>query len=62
MLERHGVRLKLDLVRDPGLSLVRSVVRPKAARGTAAKRAATSLAHCLDDLERWVKVARLRSP
>jgi hypothetical protein len=62
VLERHGVHLNLDLVRDPGLNLVRTVARPKAARGTAAKRAATSLAHCLDDLDRWVKVAGLRSP
>lgn len=62
VLERHGVHLNLDLVRDPGLSLVRSVARPKVAPGTAAKRAATALAHCLDDLERWVKVAGFRSP
>ena len=61
VFQRHGVRLALDLVRDPGLSLVRSGAKPKAARGTAAMSAAVSLADCLDDLDRWVKVAALKS-
>lgn len=61
VLGRHGVRLNLDLVRDPGLSLVRSRTRPAARHGTAAMRAAASLADCLDDLDRWVKVAGFKS-
>ena len=61
VLGRHGVRLNLDLVRDPGLSLVRSQSRPAARHGTAAMRAAASLADCLDDLDRWVKVAGFKS-
>ena len=62
VLERHGVRLNLDLVRDSDLSLVRSEAKSKARRGTtAATCAAASLAHCLDDLDRWVKVAALKS-
>jgi NTE family protein len=61
VLARHGVQIHLDLVRDPDLSLVRSRARPKNRRGTEAMRAAVSLADCLDDLDRWVKVARLKS-
>jgi len=61
VLGRHGVRLDLDLVRDPALSLVRSPAKPKPKRGTAAMRAASALAHCLDDLDRWVKVAALKT-
>jgi predicted acylesterase/phospholipase RssA len=57
VLGRHGVRLDLDRVRDPALSLVRSTATPKPRRGAAAMRAASSLADCLDDLGRWVKLA-----
>ena len=61
VLSRHGVRLALDRVRDPALSLVRSSARPKARRGTAAARTAAALTDCLDDLGRWLKVAALKS-
>lgn len=61
VLGRHGVRLDLDLVRDPELSLVRSGPKLKARRGTAAMRAAASLADCLDDLDRWIKAAAIKS-
>lgn len=61
VLERHGVHLNLDLLRDPGLSLVRSRAKPKPARGGAAMHAAAALAYCLDDLDRWVRVAHLKS-
>jgi predicted acylesterase/phospholipase RssA len=57
VLSRHGVRLALDRVRDPALSLVRSSASPKARQGTAAARAAAALTDCLDDLDRWLKLA-----
>jgi predicted acylesterase/phospholipase RssA len=60
VLERHGVRLNLDLVHDPSLTLVRGA-KMKARRGTAAMRAAAALAHCLDDLDRWVRIAAVNT-
>ena len=61
VLGRHGVRLDLDRVRDPGLSLVRSEAEPKPRGGTSAMRVTASLTDCLDDLDRWVKIAALKS-
>jgi len=55
------VRLALDRVRDPGLSLVRSGAKRKPRPGTAAARAASALTDCLDDLDRWLKLATLKS-
>jgi len=61
VLARHGVRLALGRVRDPGLHLVGTGAKPKAAQGIGAARAAAALSDCLDDFERWVKIASLKS-
>ena len=47
-LERHGLKLKLGVLRDTSLSLVRQA---------PSRRALARLRQTLDDLERYLKVA-----
>jgi hypothetical protein len=61
VLARHGVRLNLAVISDPTLTLVRSHLRRKVHGSSSAVRATAGLAHCLDDLERWVRLAALKS-
>jgi NTE family protein len=61
VLARHGVRLNLEVISDPTLTLVRSLLRRRVLGSSAAVRATAGLAHGLDDLERWVRLAALRS-
>ena len=61
VLARHGVRLSLEVIRDPSLTLVRPHLRRRSRGSAAAVRATAGLANCLDDLERWVRLATLRS-
>ncbi|MGZ9058728.1 MAG: patatin-like phospholipase family protein [Burkholderiaceae bacterium] len=56
LLQRHGVQIRSDVLCDSSLTLVESVKRN---RGTGRERwgaaATRSLAHTLDDLERWME-------
>jgi NTE family protein len=61
VLARHGVRLNLEAINDPTLTLVRSHLGRKVRGSSTAVRATAGLAHCLDDLERWVRLATLKS-
>jgi hypothetical protein len=59
IFERHGIRLKLDVVTDPTRHLVRgSKLQPQPRGPMAVKR---QLEHTLGDLERWVKHHAARS-
>jgi predicted acylesterase/phospholipase RssA len=51
-LERHGMRLKLSVLQDTSLTLVKQPVTPKKDRFAVA-----SLSETLDSLERYLKVA-----
>ena len=56
LLARHGVSIRLDVVTEPDRHLVRGVRRRKPL--LAATAAARRLAETLDDLERWLALAR----
>ena len=58
VLERHGVELRLDVLRDESMTLVKSLRKSRGRWLETASTAATrSLTHTLDDLERWLRVA-----
>lgn len=61
VLARHGIRLNLKVISDPTLTLVRSHLRRRVQGSSAAVHATAGLASCLDDLERWVRLATLKS-
>lgn len=50
---RHGISLDLDALRDPSRELVRGVKKPRRPHGAMA--IAATLAHTLDDLERYLR-------
>jgi hypothetical protein len=55
VLERHGVRIRMDVVRDPHRRLIGGAVPvPHPVRG-AVLDAAERLDRCLDDLDRWLE-------
>jgi NTE family protein len=58
VLERHGVELRLDVLRDESMTLVKSLRRSRGLWLETASTAATrALTHTLDDLERWLRVS-----
>ena len=58
VLERHGVELRLDVLRDESMTLVKSLRKSRGLWLETASTAATrALTHTLDDLERWLRVA-----
>ncbi len=58
VLERHGLELRLDVLRDESLTLVKSLRKSRGLwRETASTAATRTLTHTLDDLERWLRVA-----
>ena len=55
-LQRHGIQIRTNVLCDSSLTLVESAKRNRAARRERWGAAATgSLAHTLDDLERWME-------
>ncbi len=64
ILARHGIALNLGVLRDPTLTLVRSAPRAPVRRGMRAPvplaHLGATLADCLDDLERYVKLQGAR--
>ena len=58
VLARHGVELRLDVLRDESMTLVKSLRKSRGRwRETATTAATRTLTHTLDDLERWLRVA-----
>jgi predicted acylesterase/phospholipase RssA len=58
VLERHSVELRLDVLRDESMTLVKSLRKSRGLWLETASTAATrALTHTLDDLERWLRVA-----
>ena len=58
VLDRHGVELRLDVLRDESMTLVKSLRKSRGMwRETASTAATRTLTHTLDDLERWLRVA-----
>jgi predicted acylesterase/phospholipase RssA len=58
MLERHGVTIRADVLRDDTMTLVKSLRRSRGIwRETASTAATRLLTHTLDDLERWLRYA-----
>ena len=54
-LARHGIGIDVAALRDEKRTLVRGLRRPRPYRiDSAARRTARSLAHTLDDLQRWL--------
>jgi NTE family protein len=55
LFARHGVEIRTDVLRDPSLTLVKSLRKSRGMRLDTASTAATrALTHTLDDLERWL--------
>ena len=65
ILARHGIALNLGVLRDQSLTLVRSAPRMPVRRGMRAPvplaHLGATLADCLDDLERFVKLQSART-
>jgi predicted acylesterase/phospholipase RssA len=58
VLERHGIAIRADVLRDQDLTLVKSLRRSRGIwRETASTAATRLLTHTLDDLERWLRYA-----
>jgi predicted acylesterase/phospholipase RssA len=58
LLQRHGVEIRSDVLRDESMTLVKSLRRSRGRwRETASTAATRSLTHTLDDLERWLRLA-----
>jgi predicted acylesterase/phospholipase RssA len=58
VLERHGVKIRTDVLRDESMTLVKSLRRSRGIwRETASTAATRLLTHTLDDLERWLRYA-----
>jgi hypothetical protein len=58
VLERHGIAIRADVLRDQDLALVKSLRRSRGIwRETASTAATRLLTHTLDDLERWLRYA-----
>ncbi|MGE5339301.1 MAG: patatin-like phospholipase family protein [Gemmatimonadota bacterium] len=58
-LERHGIQIDVERLRDESMTLVRSLRRTRELRlETLSSITARELKHTLDDLERWLGVAR----
>jgi predicted acylesterase/phospholipase RssA len=53
-LARHGIEIDVAVLRDPRLTLVRSLRRRRTGLQAASTAAVRELAHTLDDLERWL--------
>ncbi len=57
-LERHGIRIDVERLRDEKMTLVRSLRRTRELRlETLSSITARELKHTLDDLERWLGIA-----
>jgi len=58
LLEKHGITLNADVLRDEHMTLVKSLRRSRGIwRETATTAATRLLTHTLDDLERWLRYA-----
>ena len=58
VFERHGIEIRIDVLRDESMTLVKSLRRSRGMwRETASTAATRALTHTLDDLERWLRVA-----
>ncbi len=58
MLQRHGIEIRDDVLRDDSMTLVKSLRRSRGTwRETASTAATRLLTHTLDDLERWLRYA-----
>lgn len=58
VLERHGIEIRTDVLRDTSMTLVKSLRRSRGIwRETATTAATRALTHTLDDLERWLRVS-----
>ena len=56
VLERHGVEIRTDVLRDESMTLVKSLRKSRGLwRETASTAATRPLTHTLDDLERWLR-------
>lgn len=54
ILERHGIRLRLDVLRDPNRRLLRGGRAVRQQHLSLAVRTTRRLHACLDDLQRWL--------
>jgi predicted acylesterase/phospholipase RssA len=58
VLEQHGVEIRIDVLRDESMTLVKSLRKSRGIwRETASTAATRLLTHTLDDLERWLRFA-----
>jgi len=56
LLARHGITIRTDVLRDPSLTLVKSLRKTRGVwRETATTAATRLLTHTLDDLDRWLR-------
>ncbi len=62
LLARHGITIRTDVLRDPSLTLVKSLRKTRGVwRETATTAATRLLTHTLDDLDRWLRYSAARA-
>ena len=62
LFARHGVGLRLDVLKDPDRNLVSAAHHRNRMKLVALSHATDALAECLDDLERWVRARKTIEP